>query len=340
MCAAVLSLEAITLGLTTPVLIRIADVDTPIALGVGLGLAALCLLIAGMLRSEWAYALGWLVQLGAIGLGFVISLMFFLGTVFALLWATAYLLGRKIERERAAAYAALERRAPTMTDLSPTARTRITRLRERGRTDREDLLAFLGEAMIGHVAVDAGGHPVALPVAYGVDPEGPDEGGTIYVHGSVGAGWMRHAPGSTVCVTVTSLDGLVLARSGFHHSMNYRCAVVIGTARLVESEEERARALDLVVDQIVPGRAATLRPHTRKELAATAVLAVPLHEASLKLRDEGVGDEPEDVEAGIWAGVLPLRTVASDLEVDPLTSAPVPEDVARRAEQLRRQGGQ
>ena len=188
--------------------------------------------------------------------------------------------------------------------------------------------------------MDAGDHPVALPVAFGVDPDGPDEDGTIYLHGSVGAGWMRHAPGSTVCVTVTSLDGLVLARSGFHHSMNYRCAVVIGTARLVESEEERARALDLVVDQIVPGRAATLRPHTRKELVATAVLAVPLHEASLKLRDEGVGDEPEDVEAGIWAGVLPLRTVAGDLEVDPLTSAPVPDDVARRAEQLRGPGGQ
>ncbi len=108
MCAAVLSLEAITLGLTTPVLIKIADVDTPVALAIGLGLAVLCLLTAGMLRSEWAYGLGWLVQLAAIGLGFVIGLMFFLGTVFALLWATAYLLGRRIERERAAAYAAYE----------------------------------------------------------------------------------------------------------------------------------------------------------------------------------------------------------------------------------------
>ena len=112
MCAAVLSLEAVTLGLTTPVLIKIADVDTPVALAIGLGLAVLCLLIAGMLRGEWAYALGWLVQLAAIGLGFVIGLMFFLGTVFALLWATAYLLGRKIERERAAAYAAYDAEHP------------------------------------------------------------------------------------------------------------------------------------------------------------------------------------------------------------------------------------
>ena len=108
MCAAVLSLEAVTLGLTTPVLISVADIDTGVALAVGLGLAVLCLLTAGLLRHEWAYALGWLVQLGAVGLGFVIGLMFFLGGVFALLWATAYLLGRKIERERAAAFAAYD----------------------------------------------------------------------------------------------------------------------------------------------------------------------------------------------------------------------------------------
>jgi hypothetical protein len=112
MCAAVLSLEAVTLGLTTPVMIKIADVDTSVALLVGLGLAVLCLLIAGMLRAEWAYVLGWLVQLAAIGLGFVIGMMFFLGAVFALLWATAYLLGRKIERERAAAYAAYDAQRP------------------------------------------------------------------------------------------------------------------------------------------------------------------------------------------------------------------------------------
>jgi Protein of unknown function (DUF4233) len=105
MCAAVLSLEAIALGLTTPVLITIADVSTPVALGIGLGLAILCLLTAGLLRHEWGYVLGWLIQVAALALGFVIGIMFFLGAVFAGLWATAYLLGRKIERERAAAYA-------------------------------------------------------------------------------------------------------------------------------------------------------------------------------------------------------------------------------------------
>ena len=106
MCAAVLSLEAVTLALTTPVMITVVGVDTGTALAVGLGLAAACLVVAGMLRSEWAYALGWVVQVGAIGLGGLVPLMFFLGSLFALLWGTAYFLGRKIERERAAAYAA------------------------------------------------------------------------------------------------------------------------------------------------------------------------------------------------------------------------------------------
>ena len=108
MCAAVLSLEAIVLGLTTPVLIAVESVATGPALATGLGLALVCLLLAGMLRAEWAYALGWAVQVAAISLGFVISMMFVLGTVFALLWATAYLLGRKIEEERAAAFAAYD----------------------------------------------------------------------------------------------------------------------------------------------------------------------------------------------------------------------------------------
>ncbi|HCB07506.1 MAG TPA: pyridoxamine 5'-phosphate oxidase family protein [Nocardioides sp.] len=221
-----------------------------------------------------------------------------------------------------------------MTDLSPTPRTTLTREKERGRTDRDELLALLDEAIIAHIGVVAGGHPVVVPVAFAVDADGPDEGGTLYVHGSVAAGWMRKAPGSDVCVTVTALDGLVLARSAFNHSMNYRCAVVIGSARLVEDEAERARAMELTVDHVVPGRAATLRANTRKELAATAMLAVPLHEASLKTRTGGVEDEPEDVAAGAWAGVVPLRIVSGDVETDPETSEPVPDDVRRRAAQL------
>lgn len=109
MCAAVLSLEAITLGLTTPVMITVGGIAPATAASVGLGLALACFLVAGMLRKEWAYALGWVLQIGAIGMGVLVPLMFFLGAVFALLWGTAYLLGRKIERERGAAYAALAR---------------------------------------------------------------------------------------------------------------------------------------------------------------------------------------------------------------------------------------
>ena len=108
MCAAILCLEAITLGLTTPVMISVSDVDRGTALAVGLGLTVVCLLLAGLLRAEWAYAAGWLVQVAAIGLGFVVPLMFVLGAIFGLLWGTAYFLGRKIERERAAAFAAYD----------------------------------------------------------------------------------------------------------------------------------------------------------------------------------------------------------------------------------------
>lgn len=224
-----------------------------------------------------------------------------------------------------------------MTELSPTTRTTLTREKERGVSDRAELLDLLGEGLIAHLGVqipddDGAGHPVVLPVAYAVDTDGPDEDGTLYVHGSVAAGWLRRTPGATVCVTVTALDGLVLARSAFNHSMNYRCGVVIGPVRLVEDPAEKAHALDLIVDHVVPGRAAALRPNSRKELAATAVLAVPLHEASLKTRAGGPVDDQPDIEAGYWAGHLPLRMVASPVVPDPEASGPVPAHVQRRAD--------
>jgi len=226
-----------------------------------------------------------------------------------------------------------------VTELSPTPRTRLTREKERGVADRAELLALLREGIVAHIGVtvdDAeGSHPVVLPVAYAVDPEGPDRAGTLYVHGSVAAGWLRRAhengERATVCVTVTALDGLVLARSAFNHSMNYRCGVVIGPARLVDDPEEKARALDLIVEHVVPGRAAALRPHTRKEVAATSVLAVPLHEASLKTRAGGPVDDQPDIDAGYWAGHVPLRIVAAPVVPDPEAPGPVPEHVLRRA---------
>lgn len=215
--------------------------------------------------------------------------------------------------------------------LSGTPRTRLTRLRDRGRTDRADLLALLAEGLVAHVGLVRDGSPVVLPSAYAVDADGPDEGGTLYLHGSVAAGWLGRVDGTEVCVTVTELDGLVLARSAFHHSMNYRSAVVLGTARVVTDEAERHRALDAVVDQVVPGRAATLRPMTRKELAATVVVAVPLAEASVKQRAGDVDDDPEDVAAGAWAGTLPLRRSSPGVVSNPDSHDRVPDDVARRA---------
>ncbi|MCD4535876.1 pyridoxamine 5'-phosphate oxidase family protein [Nocardioides sp. cx-169] len=222
-----------------------------------------------------------------------------------------------------------------MTILSPTPRTTVARGRDRAVTDRAALLALLEDALVAHVGIDVGDHPVVLPVAFAVDPHGPDEDGTLYIHGSVAARWLTRSEGATVCVTVTELDGLVAARSAFHHSMNYRSAVVIGVARVVQDPEEKAHALSLTVDHMVPGRAATLRPHTRKELAATAVLAVPLHEASMKVRAGGPVDDPEDVEAGVWGGVIPVRqAIGAPVPAPECATVPLPNDVVRRAGRL------
>ncbi|MDP2775930.1 MAG: pyridoxamine 5'-phosphate oxidase family protein [Nocardioides sp.] len=225
----------------------------------------------------------------------------------------------------------------TTAPLSPTARTTVTRGRNRAVADRAELHALLADALIAHVGVDVGDHPVVLPVAFAVDLDGPDEGGTLYIHGSVAARWLTRSEGATVCVTITELDGLVAARSAFHHSMNYRSAVVIGAARVVDDPDEKARALSLTVDHMVPGRSATLRPHTRKEVAATSVLAVPLHEASLKVRAEGPVDEPEDIASGVWGGVIPIHRVAGTPVSSPESAATaVPADVVRRSQQLGR----
>lgn len=222
--------------------------------------------------------------------------------------------------------------------LSPTERSRVVRGRSRAATDRAELHRLLDDALVAHLGVVAGGpdepHPLVLPVALAVDLDGPDEDGTLYVHGSVAARWLDRSAATTVCVTVTELDGLVAARSAFHHSMNYRSAVVIGTARVVTSAEEKQHALDLTVDHMVPGRSATLRPSTRRELAATAVLAVPLAEASVKTRSGGPVDDADDVEAGVWGGVIPIRRVAGDPVPGADSHDDVPDDVRRRASAL------
>jgi nitroimidazol reductase NimA-like FMN-containing flavoprotein (pyridoxamine 5'-phosphate oxidase superfamily) len=209
--------------------------------------------------------------------------------------------------------------------LSSTRRTRLTRHRERGSEDRSDLFAIIAEALVCHVGIVRDGEPVVLPAIHAADPDGPDEGGTLYLHGSVAAPWLLQAPGQTVCATFTLVDGAVLARAAFNHSMNYRSAVVYGAARRVEDPGERDHALRLIVDHVVPGRSATLRANTRKELVATAVIAVPLAEASVKARTGGPKDEPEDLTTDTWAGVVPLTVAAGQVEPD--QDGPVPDDV-------------
>lgn len=216
--------------------------------------------------------------------------------------------------------------------LMPTARTTVVRGRHRAVSERARLHALLDDALVAHLGVVVGGHPLVLPVAFGYDPDGPDAGGSLYVHGSVAARWLGSALDADVCVSVTELDGLVAGRSAFHHSMNYRSAVVIGRARAVVEEAEKERALALVVDHMFPGRSATLRPSTRKEVVATGVFAVPLHEASVKERAGGPGDEEEDVAAGGWGGHVPVTRLLGAPVADEFVGAvPVPGEVARRA---------
>jgi len=220
--------------------------------------------------------------------------------------------------------------------LSPTSRSTPRRESERAQSDRAALDDVLDASLIAHLAVVVDGVPLALPTVFGVDRDGPDQDGTLYLHGSVASRSLVQGPGQDVSVTVTLLDGIVLARSGFNHSMNYRSAVVVGRPRVVTDEDERSHALDLLVDHVTPGRSQELRRPTRKELAATVVLALPLHEASVKRRTGDPEDEDFDVAAGgVWAGVVPLRVTGSD----PVTSADaldeaVPEHVVRRAADL------
>ncbi|MEV4443558.1 pyridoxamine 5'-phosphate oxidase family protein [Streptomyces sp. NPDC049577] len=197
-----------------------------------------------------------------------------------------------------------------------TERTTPSRYRDRASYDRELVHSILDAGYVCHLGFVRDGAPVVLPTLYG------RVGERLYVHGSTGSRPLREAgqaeePGMPVCVTVTHLDGLVLARSAFHHSLNYRSVVVHGTARRVTDEEELTTALDALVNQVVPGRAADSRPASAKELAATAVLRVELSEVSAKVRNAGPGDDEEDLGLPHWSGVVPVTTAYG---------APVPAD--------------
>jgi nitroimidazol reductase NimA-like FMN-containing flavoprotein (pyridoxamine 5'-phosphate oxidase superfamily) len=181
--------------------------------------------------------------------------------------------------------------------------TTITRLREKGSTDRAALDALLDSSRIGHVGVVVDGHPVVIPTAIARD------GDRVLLHGSTGSGWMRRvADGSEVCLTVTALDGLVVARSAFESSMHYRSAVLFGRCTPVP-RAEKLRDLDCLTEAMLPGRTAEVRRPTARELAATLVLAMPIERWSLKVSAKWPEDPDEDVAGEAWAGVVPIRTV-------------------------------
>ncbi|MBF6097765.1 pyridoxamine 5'-phosphate oxidase family protein [Nocardia cyriacigeorgica] len=211
--------------------------------------------------------------------------------------------------------------------LSPTPRSTPTRLKDRARKDRAELDAVLDAGLICHLGVLLGGTPVVLPTAYGRD------GNLLYLHGSTGAGNIRAALEHDVSVAVTLVDGVVYARSAMHFSMNYRSAVVLGRAVEVTDSEQRLHGMRVIVEHAAPGSWDRVRRPNKKELAATAVLALELTEASVKMRAGGPNDDADDIAAGgVWAGVLPTRQVW-----DPPVSAPdlepgvaVPPSVSQR----------
>jgi nitroimidazol reductase NimA-like FMN-containing flavoprotein (pyridoxamine 5'-phosphate oxidase superfamily) len=198
--------------------------------------------------------------------------------------------------------------------LSATTRTAVRRGRKRARDDRADLYAVLDAGLVCHLGVVVDGVPRVIPTGYGRIDD------TLYLHGSTGAHSLRAGAGADVCVTVTHVDGIVLARSVFHHSINYRSAMIYGPLRLVTDPEERLAGLRALTEQLAPGQWDAVRQPTPKELAATAVVALPLAEASTKVRQGPPSDDEEDYMLPIWAGVLPLVTA---------WDAPVPDPVLR-----------
>jgi len=198
-----------------------------------------------------------------------------------------------------------------MTTLQ-TERTTVHRLPERADYDRDTVHRILDEALICHVAFVADGHPVVIPTIH------TRVGDRLYFHGSPASGLLRSMrSGVEVCVSVTLLDGLVLARSAFHHSMNYRSAVVFGRATEVADREEKLAVLEALVDHVARGRSHDVRPPNEIELRKTIVLGIPIDEASAKVRSGPPGDDEEDYVLPIWAGVLPLLLTPQPPIADP-----------------------
>lgn len=211
----------------------------------------------------------------------------------------------------------------------PSDRVRVRRLPDRGRYDRGTIDAILDAAVVGHVGYVVDGQPFVTPTCIWRTAD------RLFWHGSTASRMLRATrDGAPVCVTATLLDGLVLARSGFDHSANFRSVMVLGRARAIEDEAEVSAALEAFVEHMYPGRWAELRPPTRQELKATAVLWMDLTEASAKVRADGVHDEPGDETWPVWAGVVPVTLRAGEPEPDEFVPQGMPVPAY-----LRRAGG-
>jgi nitroimidazol reductase NimA-like FMN-containing flavoprotein (pyridoxamine 5'-phosphate oxidase superfamily) len=192
-----------------------------------------------------------------------------------------------------------------MSEFTPTERTQVKRLPKRGKYDQETVYQILDSAFVCHVGFNVEGQPYVIPTNYG------RSGNTLYLHGSAASRMLRSlGEGIPVCVTVTHVDGLVLARSAFHHSVNYRSVVVLGTAKPVTDPDEKMEALRIFTDHVMKGRWDDVRQPTEQELKATSVLSLSLEEVSAKVRTGGPVDDETDYSLSVWAGVLPLETVA------------------------------
>jgi nitroimidazol reductase NimA-like FMN-containing flavoprotein (pyridoxamine 5'-phosphate oxidase superfamily) len=198
-----------------------------------------------------------------------------------------------------------------MSEFTPTERTQVKRLPKRGTYDRETVCSILDAGFVCHVGFNAEGQPYVIPTNYG------RAGDTLYLHGSPASRMLRTLSGGVpVCVTVTHVDGLVLARSAFHHSVNYRSVVILGTARLVEDPAAKMEAMRIFTEHVLKGRWNDVRRPSEQELKGTMVLALPLEEVSAKLRTGGPVDDEADYALPVWAGVLPLETVAQPPQPD------------------------
>ncbi|MBV9073254.1 MAG: pyridoxamine 5'-phosphate oxidase family protein [Acidobacteria bacterium] len=195
---------------------------------------------------------------------------------------------------------------PTPTNGSlKTARTTVRRLPERGRYERDEIYNVLDAGFICHVGFCADGQPYVVPTSYW------RKGDTVYFHGSSASRMLRNLSAEIpMCLTATHVDGLVLARSGFHHSVNYRSVMILGNAALVADNDEKYNALKDFVDYVLPGRWPEIRWPNEQEMKATSVLRLPISEASVKVRTGDPKDDPEDLDMDVWAGVVPLHTVA------------------------------